>query len=63
MIRSMFMRVRNFVRRGITEHTAMKLSGHKTASIFRRYDVVPPEDLRDAARKLDATPPAKEKPA
>jgi len=46
--------VRNFVRRGITEHTAMKLSGHKTASIFRRYDIVSPEDLRDAARKLDA---------
>jgi integrase len=46
--------VRNFVRRGITEHTAMKLSGHKTASIFRRYDIVSPEDLRDAASKLNA---------
>jgi integrase len=47
--------VRNFVRRGISEHTAMKLSGHKTASVFRRYDIVSPDDLRDAARKLDRT--------
>lgn len=54
--------IRNFVRRGISEHTAMKLSGHKTASIFRRYDIVSPDDLRDAARKLDL-PLAKEKRA
>ena len=46
--------VRTFVRQGISEHTAMKLSGHKTASVFRRYDIVSPDDLRDAARKLDA---------
>jgi len=46
--------VRTFVRQGICEHTAMKLSGHKTSSVFRRYDIVSPEDLRDAARKLDA---------
>jgi hypothetical protein len=31
----------------------MKLSGHKTPRIFRRYDFVSPEGLRDAARKLD----------
>lgn len=48
--------IRNFVRRGISEHTAMKLSGHKTPSIFRRYDIVSPEDLREAARKLDQQP-------
>lgn len=45
--------VRTFVRRGISEHTAMALSGHKTSSVFRRYDIVSPEDLREAARKLD----------
>ena len=45
--------VRNFVRRGISEHTAMKLSGHKTASVFRRYDIVSGDDLRDAAARLN----------
>ena len=38
---------------GSGEHTAMKLSGHKTSSVFRRYDIVSPDDLREAARKLD----------
>ncbi len=46
--------VRTFVRSGISEHTAMALSGHKTSSVFRRYDIISSDDLRDAARKLDA---------
>lgn len=29
--------IRTLVRAGLSEHTAMALSGHKTASIFRRY--------------------------
>jgi integrase len=58
--------IRTFVRRGLGEHTAMALSGHKTSSVFRRYDIVSAADLEDAAAKLDAAPqpaPSEERPA
>ena len=45
--------IRNFVRKGISENVAMKLSGHKTSSVFRRYDIVSGDELREAAEKLD----------
>jgi len=31
----------------------MRLTGHKTRSVFERYNIVSDRDLRDAARKLD----------
>jgi integrase len=46
--------VRNYVRSGIDTHVAMKLTGHKTESVFRRYDIISESDLRTAAERLDA---------
>lgn len=46
--------VRQLVRSGVDEHTAMAISGHKTRSVFQRYNIVSLDDLKAATRKLDA---------
>jgi integrase len=46
--------VRNLRRLGIAESVAMKISGHRTAAVFRRYDITDDNDLADAAARIDA---------
>ena len=41
------------MRAGVPERVAMQLTGHKTRAIFERYNITSPNDLRDAALRLD----------
>jgi integrase len=42
---------RNLVRAGVPESVAMGVTGHITASMFRRYSIVTTDDKREALRK------------
>jgi hypothetical protein len=37
----------------VPERVAMRISGHKTREVCKRYNIVSPQDLLDATSKID----------
>ena len=44
---------RNLRRAGYPEHLAMEVTGHRTADVFRRYDITDMADLEEVAEGVD----------
>jgi integrase len=43
----------NLRRAGVDALTAMKISGHKTMAVFKRYNTIDEQDLKAAQRRMD----------
>ncbi len=44
--------VRNLINAGVGQATAMKITGHRTISVFERYNIVSTEQLHEAMEKV-----------
>src|SRR5262249_52236037 len=49
--------VRNLERAGVPRSVAMKITGHKTEAVYRRYAIVSDADLQEGSRRLSGTFP------
>ena len=45
--------IRNMSRQGIPEKVGMLISGHRTDSVYRRYNIVDMEVLKSATAKIE----------
>src|SRR5262245_3271764 len=46
--------IRNFRKAGVSENEGMKLSGHRTRSVYDRYDITDEADTREAMKRAQA---------
>jgi len=43
---------RNFRKAGLSENEGMAMTGHKTHSIYQRYDIIDEEDMKQSMEKV-----------
>jgi integrase len=51
--------IRNLTLAGVSQHVSMRISGHRTDSVFRRYNIVSTEQLSDAMKRVEQMLPVK----